>query len=95
MEIYGTTGVLYADNKNDLRLLISEGYDGFNETKVETGQLEPPYNDPFSLLHAVIRNTIKLEPYDPSSLENNMIVVEILDAARQSAQTRETVKLSH
>lgn len=93
MEVYGTTGVLYADNKNDLRLLISEGYDGFQETKVETKPLEPPYNDPFSLLNAVVRNNIKLEPYDPSSLENNMIVVEILDAARESAKTNKTVKL--
>ena len=95
MEVYGTTGVLYADNKNDLRLLISEGYDGFEETKVETNPLDPPYNDPFSLLHAVIRNTIKLEPYDLSSLENNMIVVEILEAARKSAETQQTVKLQH
>ncbi|MBC7868336.1 MAG: Gfo/Idh/MocA family oxidoreductase, partial [Gloeobacteraceae cyanobacterium ES-bin-316] len=28
MEIYGTTGAVFADNRNDLRLRIAEGYDG-------------------------------------------------------------------
>lgn len=93
MEVYGLTGVMYADNRNNLRIRISEGYDGFNEEKLELPEREAPYNDPFSLFEAVIRNKIQLKPFDLSSLENNLIVVEILDAARESARSQKTVIL--
>jgi len=93
MEVYGLTGVMYADNRNNLRIRMSEGYDGFSEEKLELPEREAPYNDPFSLFEAVIRNKIQLKPFDLSSLENNMIVVEILDAAKKSAITKKTVVL--
>jgi len=35
----------------------------------------------------------KFKPYGPSSLENNMVVVEILDAARESVRTGKTISL--
>jgi hypothetical protein len=50
-----------------------------------------PYNDPFSFLAAVVRKEIALSTYDLSSLENNMIVMEILDAAKKSARKGQTV----
>lgn len=93
MEVYGLTGVMYADNRNNLRIRMSEGYDGFSEEQMELLEREAPYNDPFSLFEAVIRNKIKLKPFDLSSLENNLIVVEILDAARESARSQKTVVL--
>jgi len=34
MEIYGENGVVYADNRHDLRLRISEGYDGYTEEQL-------------------------------------------------------------
>ncbi|MGB5554952.1 MAG: Gfo/Idh/MocA family oxidoreductase [Flavobacteriaceae bacterium] len=95
MEIYGVTGVVYADNRHDLRVRISEGYDGFSEEASKLEERQAPYNDPFLLLTAVIRNEIELPRYDLSSLENNMIVVEILEAARESAKTGKTVVLQH
>ena len=36
----------------------------------------------------------EIKPDGPSSLATNMIVTEILDAARQSAATGKTVKLA-
>jgi hypothetical protein len=45
-------------------------------------------------LAAIIKGEITLQPYDLSSLENNMIVMEILDAARKSAKTGKTIKLN-
>lgn len=93
MEIYGLTGAVYADNRNDFRIRIAEGYDGFSEEKMELPEREYPMNDPFSLLAAVIRGQHQLSPYDLSSLENNMIVMEILDAARESARKGKTIKL--
>ncbi|MCH4822077.1 Gfo/Idh/MocA family oxidoreductase [Gramella lutea] len=93
MEIYGLDGVVYADNRNDLRLRIAEGYDGFNEKNFQLKEREYPFNDPFSLFRAVIRNEVNLEKYDLSSLENNMIVMRILGAALESSRTGKTVYL--
>jgi hypothetical protein len=42
---------------------------------------------------AVVRNEIKLLPTDLSALENNMIVMEILDAAKRSAKEGKKVVL--
>jgi predicted dehydrogenase len=94
MEVYGTTGVIYADNRNSLRVRMAEGYDGFKEESMQLPERATPYNDPFSLLAAVVNGEIKLNANDLSSLENNLIVVEILEAAKESARTGKTVKLS-
>ena len=95
MEIYGLTGAIYADNKNDLRLRISEGYDGYSEEFIELDDRKPPFDDPFAFFAAVVKNEIRLEPYDLSSLENNMIVMEILDAAVKSAQSKKTIEIKN
>lgn len=94
MEVYGKTGVIYADNRNDLRIRMSEGYDGYRESKRRLDERPSPYNDPFSFFAAVIRKEISLPPYDLSSLENNLLVIAILDAARLSARTGKAVKMN-
>ncbi|WP_242092084.1 Gfo/Idh/MocA family protein [Aestuariivivens sediminicola] len=91
MEIYGVEGVIYADNKYDLRVRYSKGYDGFEQESHRLEDRPKPYHDPFSFLKAVIRDDMQLPPYDLSSLENNMIVMEILDAAIKSASSNKTV----
>ncbi|MBY0478688.1 MAG: Gfo/Idh/MocA family oxidoreductase [Chitinophagaceae bacterium] len=93
LELYGKNGVIYADNRNDLRVRIAEGYDGFQESKNRLTERPSPYNDPFTFFAAVIRKEITLPPYDLSSLENNLIVIEILDAARLSAKKGKAVLL--
>ncbi|MET2983892.1 Gfo/Idh/MocA family protein [Aureibaculum conchae] len=90
MEIYGKTGYVYSDNAKKIRYRLNE------KDKEKKEILEPrpnPYDDPFSMFEAVIRNKITLPPYDLSSLENNMIVVEILEAAKKSAKTGKKIKL--
>lgn len=91
MEIYGLTGALFADNRNKLRVRIAEGYDGFKEESFNLEERKAPLDDPFALFAGVIKNEITLAPFDLSSLENNMIVMEILEAARKSAKTKKTV----
>ena len=54
--------------------------------------LPPEEHDSLSYLTAVVRGKRKVEGL--SSLENNMIVTEILTAARESAKTGRTIKLS-
>jgi predicted dehydrogenase len=93
MEVYGKKGVIYADNRNDLRIRMSEGYDGFHESKKRLDELPSPYNDPFAHLAAVINKEIKLPAYHLSSLENNMRVMEILDAARLSAKKGRAINI--
>ena len=94
MEIYGLTGVLYADDRHTLRMRIAEGYDGFKEETYKLEERPVPFDDPFALFAAVINNEIVLKPYDLSSLENNMIVMEILEAARKSAKSKKTIVLN-
>lgn len=94
MEIYGLDGALYVDNRNHLRVRIAEGYDGYEEESYDLRERESPLDDPFALFAAVIKNEITLNPYDPSSLKNNMIVMEILEAARESAKTKRTIMLN-
>ncbi|MFW2475967.1 MAG: Gfo/Idh/MocA family protein [Sediminibacterium sp.] len=94
MEVYGTTGVIYSDNRNNLRLRIAEGYDGYKESFFQLKERPAPYNDPFSLFAMVVKKEIVLPPYDLSTLENNMLVMEILDAARLSAKTGKTVRIN-
>lgn len=93
MDVYGTDGVIHADNRNDLRVRMSEGYDGFTESRLRLDERPAPYQDPFAFFAAVIRNEITLSSYDLSSLENNMMVMEILDAARASAMSGRAVLL--
>lgn len=95
MEIYGLTGAIYADNGKTLRIRMAEGYDGFDEETFKFEKRDTPYDDPFTFFNAVIRGEIELAPFDLSSLENNEIVVEILEAAVESSKTHKTVFLKH
>ncbi|WP_235298077.1 Gfo/Idh/MocA family protein [Portibacter marinus] len=94
MEIYGLTGALYVDNKRDLRIRMAEGYDGFTEEKMTLSDLQTPYDNPFSYFAYLIRGDLEMQPYDLSSIENNLIVVEILEAARKSAIEKKTIYLT-
>ncbi len=90
MEVYGATGYVFSDNRTKLRIRLK----GETEERTEAlSELQNPYDDPFALLAAVVQKKISLPAYDLSSLENNLIVMEILDAALQSARTGKKVIL--
>jgi len=89
MHIYGNKGYVYQDNANDMRI-----YNGEKETKLVAEKLAEPYNDSFYYLKAAVRGDIVVKPTDLSSLENNLIVVEILEAAIESNKTGKAIKLS-
>ena len=93
MEIYGEKGAVYSDNRHDLRIRISKGYDGFTQEVSKLEEREEPLHDPFSYFASVIRNEIEIERNDLSSLENNLVVMEILEAAKKSARTNKSVFL--
>jgi hypothetical protein len=59
------------------------------EKEMASAPLDSPGDDPLSYLIAVVRGRIHSSGL--SSLENNLIVSEILEAARRSAATGRTI----
>lgn len=91
MEVYGDNGYIIVSDKNNMRLMNRKMK---SEEKMSVTTKEVPvYTDPFSYFVDVIQGRIKVPPYGVYSLENNVQVVRILDAARESARTGKTVKL--
>jgi predicted dehydrogenase len=82
MEVYGTDGLAIAVNGSSLQVRMKESDPLQN---LEISPLPEASNDPFAYLAGVVRGTIEPGPYDPSSLENNLIVMEILEEARKSS----------
>jgi predicted dehydrogenase len=89
LEVYGETGYVISVNSNTMRLR-NTGSDGEHTIQVTTEDVEV-YEDPFSYFSGVIRGKIKIPKKGTYSLENNMNVVRILDAARESARSGRTV----
>ncbi len=87
MEIYGQTGQILVPRKNILRTASPDQPE--RETKIPA--LINPQADPISYLAAVVRGEI--QPAGLSSLAVNLTVMEILDAARESAATGKRVDL--
>jgi predicted dehydrogenase len=86
-EVYGQRGWAIATGGNNLRAAKPAQPDH----AVALDQLPPDQRDSISHLLAVVRGAAK--PNALSSLENNMIATEILDAARESARARKRVVL--
>ena len=89
MEVYGRTGYALADDATHLRLR----FEGETQTTEQAAPLAAPYDDAFAYLAAVVRGDV-----DPagslSSLAVNLVAMEILEAARTSARTGQTVFLT-
>lgn len=89
MEVYGERGYVIADRQGS-RVKAAANKP---EEYISSPTQEKTYSDPFAYLAAVVRGEITLTPADLSSLENNMIVVEILDAAKRSAAEGKVIHL--
>jgi predicted dehydrogenase len=91
IEIYGQTGYAFADKQPELRIRRADQPGA--ERRVPAPPLPAAEREPFGYLAAVVRGQLKPAGTDLSSLPLNVLVVEILDAARQSARTGQTVRL--
>ena len=87
MSVYGQHGYVHADTPEDMRVRIGDRA----EQSLTAEAVPAPYDGPLVYLAAVARGEI--EPEGLSSLENNMVVTQILDAARRSAETGKAVYL--
>jgi predicted dehydrogenase len=88
MEVYGQTGYVITVKRDAVRVRLP----GEKEEKlVEAKPLDPRESDSVNYLRAVVLDGMSSS--GPTSLETNVIVTEILDAARQSAATGKTIHL--
>jgi predicted dehydrogenase len=89
MEVYGQTGYVITVQSNDIR--VSHGGENSREEQSTAKPVPAPYDNELSYLRAVILDGAK--PDALSSLETNVTVTEILDAARRSATEGKTIVL--
>ncbi|OJV87704.1 MAG: oxidoreductase [Bacteroidia bacterium 44-10] len=91
MEIFGQEGYVKVLNSSDLEFRLNR-----NKPAEHRKIIDFPFEtkDPYEYFARVIQGKIELKPTDLASLENNLIVVEILDAARKSAKQGKTIRLS-
>lgn len=88
-ELYGTKGYAIAVNGTEVRTRFSEHA---REETMTPSPLAAPEDSSLHYLAAVLRG--ELNPHgDLTSLDTNMVVMQILDAARESARTGKTVML--
>jgi predicted dehydrogenase len=87
MDLYGVTGAIKVADRNTLQLQNTDG----NVHDLTPAPLDASYREPIAYFIAVVRGEISEHPL--SSLETNLIVTEILDAARQSARTFRSIQL--
>jgi predicted dehydrogenase len=88
MEVYGQTGYVITLKRDNLSVRTA------GETAAQEVVAKPiaaPYDNELSYVRAVILDGVK--PDSLSSLETNVTVTEILDAARRSAQSGKTIQL--
>lgn len=90
MEVYGERGYIITKNNNEMRAKGARTTEEMMNLKPEqTGT----YTSPFPYFADVVKGKIKVPSFGAYSLENNVMVVRILDAARTSAKTSKTVLL--
>ncbi len=89
MEVYGKTGFVFCKDGTHLQFRKSEKDEMKN---IEASSLPVNRNDPFVYFANVINGTIRPQPYDLSSPATNLAVMQILEAAKQSATTGQSVK---
>ncbi|MEN8798441.1 MAG: Gfo/Idh/MocA family oxidoreductase [Flavobacteriaceae bacterium] len=84
MEVYGNEGYIICKNSKDMLQFESGDED---QVSFEAPSLPEGFHDPFALLHQVVVKGYQLPSYDLSGPDNNKIVMQILHAARHSANT--------
>jgi predicted dehydrogenase len=86
-EVYAERGYAIATGGDQLRVRLPGG----QEESRALAPLPPDEHDSISYLAAIVRG--RRPPSGLSSLENNLVVTEILDAARESARSGKTILL--
>jgi glucose-fructose oxidoreductase len=89
MEVYGTKGTAFTQKSDHLLVRYAQNQPA---SLVASPAIAPPNDSSVHYLEAVLAG--KLTPKgDPTALDTNVIVMQILDAARESARTGKTITL--
>jgi predicted dehydrogenase len=91
MEVYGATGYVITVGNEHLRVRLNHDN---QEQSVAAPALPDTEKDSLSYLSAVLAGKVTPKG-DLTALDTNITVMQILDAARQSARTGQTVRLTH
>jgi predicted dehydrogenase len=89
MEVYGQTGYVITVKRDDIR--VRRGGNDSHEEQLAAKPVPTPYDNSLSYVRAVVVEGAKAD--ELSSLETNVTVTEILDAARRSATEGKTITL--
>ena len=89
IEVYGQTGYAITVERDAVRVRLAHQ----NEEQLQAKPLDPREEDSVNYLRAVVLDGMR--PGGLSSLETNMTVTQILDAARESARTEKTIQLTN
>lgn len=89
MEIYGEKGYIITADNDDMRIRNRDMK--AEKPAVVTDKNIPVYTDPFCYFADVLTGKITMSSYDLYSLQNNVTVVKILDAARESAKNGKVI----
>jgi predicted dehydrogenase len=90
LEAYAVKGQLTAPDPHTIYVQTREMKD---KEKLPLQKGEGVYPNPFQYFTDVILGKVEMKPYSLYSLENNVIVVAILEAAKLSAKTGQTVRM--
>ncbi len=90
MEVYGDKGAIFVPDKKTLILRHGDNKPTTREVNARNIHV---YEDPFKYLVDVLHGKEIVTPDGLYALPNNVMVVKILQAARESARTGKTVKL--
>jgi predicted dehydrogenase len=90
MAIYGRSGYIITKDNNQMK---AKGKVGSEIDYKLTAQETNTYTSPFLYFADAIRKKITIPAFGAYSMENNLIVVKILEAARNAAKTGKTIFL--
>jgi glucose-fructose oxidoreductase len=88
VEVYGTGGEVITGGRDGM---VVRKLGESQATQLKAPALVAPQDDELRYLRAVVME--KLKPTGPGSLEINVVVAEVMDAARESAKSGKTVKM--
>ena len=88
MEVYGKTGYVICANGTAVEVLEDEEK---GAVSFEAPPLPKGVHDPFAYLASVVKNDHPIAAFGVSSIENNMLVMQILEAAKASAESGKTI----
>ncbi|MCP4976008.1 MAG: Gfo/Idh/MocA family oxidoreductase [Maribacter sp.] len=88
MAVYGMHGYVFCKNGEDMEVLENEKV---GPILLRAKPLTKGVHDPFAYFTKVVKEDLPMDSFGLSSLENNLVVMQILEAAKHASKTGETV----